>query len=79
MNLFDQVDSDGWDMVLIDEVIDIQKYPSIAIAKEDGNFITDSGKERDIMTTKGWDVQILWKDQSISWLPISEVKAINPI
>ena len=31
------------------------------------------------MTTKGWYVQILWKDISTSWLPMSEVKVENPI
>ena len=67
-NLFNRYDSDSWDMGLIDELIDIRKYPSIAAAKKDGNFITASGQERNIMNTKGCDVQILWKDQSTSWL-----------
>ena len=66
-------------MGLIDEVIDIRKDPSITVAKKDGNFITASGQKRYVMTTKGWDVQILCKDQYTSWLPMAEFKAGNSI
>ena len=40
-SLFYQNDSDGWYVGLIDEVIDIQIYTSIAIVKQDVTFITD--------------------------------------
>ena len=57
-SLFNLYESDSWDTDLIDEVIYIQKYPSIAVAKEDGSFITDSGHERDVVITKLWDFHI---------------------
>ena len=78
-NLFNRSDSDRWDMGLINEVTNIQKYPSIAIAKEDGTFITALGQYRYVVINKGWDVQIRWKDQSTSWLLMAEVKAGNHI
>ena len=34
---------------------------------------------RPIITTKGWSVQIRWKDGSVSWLPLSLVKLSNPV
>ena len=66
-------------MGLINEVTDIQIYPSISVAKQDGNFITTSVLERDGVTTKGWDVQMICKDQSTSWLLMDEYKAEKPI
>ena len=78
-NLFNQSDLNGWDTVLINEVVDTQKYTSTSIAKEVETFITDSGQEKDVVTTKGQDVHIIWKEQSTSWLPMYEVKSGNPI
>ena len=43
-NHFNQYNLGGWDTGLTNQVIDIRKYPSIAVEKEDGNFITDSDK-----------------------------------
>ena len=34
-SLFNQADLGGWDTGLIDEVIDVRKYPSTAAEKED--------------------------------------------
>ena len=78
-NLLNQADLDGSETGQIDEVIDIKKYLSIAVAKEGGTFITASGQERDIVITNGWDVHIHCKDQSTSWIPMAEVKSGNPI
>ena len=78
-NHFNQYDLGGWDTGLTNQVIDIRKYPSIAVEKEDGNFITDSDKYKYFVNTKGWDFQIRWKDQSTSWLSTANSKASNPI
>ena len=51
-NLSNQDDLDGWYTGIVDEVIDILKDNSITVVKEDGTFITDSGQERDVVTTK---------------------------
>ena len=31
------------------------------------------------MTTKGWDLCVLWKDGSTSWVPLKDLKESNPI
>lgn len=38
-----------------------------------------TGQTRNIVTTKGWDIQLQWKDGSTNWLPLSEVKECCPI
>ena len=30
------------------------------------------------MTTKGWDICVKWKDGSIDWIPLAEIKNNNP-
>ena len=32
-----------------------------------------------IITTKGWNIQIKWKNGSVSWHPMFVVKSSNPI
>ena len=37
------------------------------------------GIRKPIITTKCWNIQIKWKDGSVSWHPMSIVKYSNPI
>ena len=37
------------------------------------------GIRKPIITTKGWNIQIKWKDGSVSWHPLSIVKSSNSI
>ena len=78
-NLLNQADEDGWDTGLIDEIVDIRVDPNVAVPKSEGRIETTSGQLRDVVTTKGWDIQVRWKDQSTSWLPLMTVKESNPI
>ena len=45
---------------------------------KDSYITTSSGQRRPVITTKGWDVQVRWSDQSTGWLPLSELKESNP-
>ena len=38
-----------------------------------------NGIKRKIITTKGWDLRIRWKDESTSWIPLKELKSSNPV
>lgn len=92
-NLFNQADDDGWDCGLLDEIIDIRKDDKVAVSRDDG-YVTIDGKPVDIqdghitssngniipvITTKGWDVQVRWKDGSTNWIPMSDLKEGNPV
>ena len=77
-NLMNQADSDGWDTGLLEEILDVRKDESVAVAMKDGYITTSSGQRRPVITTKGWDVQVRWSDQSTGWLPLSELKESNP-
>ena len=47
--------------------------------RDKGTIISFDRQARDVITTKGWDIQIKWTDQSTSWLPLAVVKESNPI
>ena len=78
-NLLNQADQDGWDSGLLSEIIGLRRDGNVAVSKENGTFTTTSGMKRNVITTKGWDVNVKWKDQSTSWIPLSDMKEANPI
>ena len=63
-NLLYQADIDGWDTGLPEEIVDFRNDPDVAISKNNGTTVLPNGLERPVITTKGWDVKVRWKDQS---------------
>ena len=78
-NLLNQADGDGWDTGLLDEILDFRMNSEVAISKEDGFVELPNGHRRPVVTTRGWDVQVRWKDQSTNWLPLANLKESNAI
>ena len=77
-NMLDQVRRNDWDASLFDEIISVRKDNS-AICRGPGAYVTINGLRKPVVTAKGWSVQIKWKDGTMSWTPLSTVKASNPI
>jgi len=63
-NLYSQVDSEGCSFAILQDIIGHEKDAS-AISKDD---------ESVRFTTKGWRLQVLWKDGSSSLVPLREMK-----
>ena len=79
-NLVEQVDNDGWDSGLLKEIIAFRSNPDIAVQKGENSHTTSlNGTQRPVITTKGWDVQVKWEDQSTNWIPLALIKEANPI
>jgi hypothetical protein len=78
-NLFEQADEDGWDNGIIEEFLDIRKDNNIAISKENGTYFNEAGVERNVVMTKGWEVQVQWRDKSTSWISLYDAKAGDPL
>ena len=51
----------------------------IAVPSDQGFTETLSGRKAPVITTKVWDVKVLWKDKSTNWIPLDEIKESNPI
>jgi hypothetical protein len=74
-SLYSNVDDDGFNTGLLDEIIDHKKSDN-AIPIEKGLTGKDN---KPVITTKGWKIKILWKDGTTNWLPMSQVKSSNPV
>ena len=76
-SLISNLDVGGYDTGLMEGIISHRKMDS-AVSKSDG-YIIHNGVKRKVITTKGWDMQIKWKDGSTSWVPLKDVKLSNPV
>jgi hypothetical protein len=74
-SLYANTDEEGNSTGLLDEIVDHRKS-NAAIDIKDGLTGTD---KKPVITTKGWQIRIRWKDGSHDWLPLSQVKNSNPI
>ena len=77
-NMIDQVKSNDWDATFIDEIISARNDETIAVEKGEMAFTIVDGIRKPIITTKGWGIQIKWKNGSVSWHPLSIAKFSNP-
>ena len=76
-HLYAQVDEQGFQYLLIDEIIDHKKDGS-AVAADDG-YVFVNGRRCPRRTTKGWKLCVQWKDGSTSWEPLKDLKESNPV
>ena len=65
-NIFDQVDEEGNHSVLFDEIVDVRSNCT-HVMQQDAFLTTSSGTQRRVTTTKGWEVNLKWKDGSTTW------------
>ena len=78
-HLYAQVDDEGFDTGIFDSIIDFRRDDQVAITKDNGTFVTSQGLERPVITTKGWELLIRWRDKSTTWVPLSHAKESNPV
>ena len=76
-NMLSQVDGDGYCTQLLDEILD-HRTDGRAIRKKDKYINTKRGRKLR-KSTIGWELQVLWKDGSTSWIPLKELKESNPV
>jgi hypothetical protein len=77
-NMFAQVDSEGNQFLLLQEITDHKKDHS-AIPISEGTVQGANGQAKPKVTTKGWFLLVQWKDGSISWENLKDLKASNPV
>ena len=77
-NLLSQVDSEGFSTTLFDGIADWRK-DSDAVEMKDRFLVTKRGQRRLRQTTVGWDLLVVWKDGSETWVPLKHLKESNPV
>jgi hypothetical protein len=76
-HIYEQVDDDGQQHILFDDVIDHRKGTD-AVSPDDG-FVLHNGRRTPKRTTKGWNMLVQWKDATTTWLLLKDLKESNPV
>ena len=77
-NMMSQTDSEGHHYQLLAEISD-HHADATAISKKNGFIKGRNGNRHRKMTTRGWKLEVEWKDGSVSWVPLKDLKASNPL
>ena len=77
-NLFAQVDDEGNRQVLMKEIID-HRMNGQEVKHQDAFITTKTGTKRRRETAKGWEILIEWKDGSMNWVALKDVKESYPV
>ena len=77
-NLFAQVDDEGSRQVLMKEIIDYCTNGQ-EVKQQDAFITTRTGTKRRREPTKGWEILIKWKDGSMNWVTLKDVKESYPV
>jgi hypothetical protein len=78
-NMFAQVDQDGHRLILFDEIIG-HRVDGSQVQEGNDDIITNSlGVKRQVQTTKGWEINIQWRDGSTTWNTLKDIKDSYPV
>ena len=77
-NLFSQVEDNGDRQVLLDEIIDHRTNGS-HVLQQDKYITTSSGTRRRQETMVGWELLAQWKDGSMNWIALKDIKESYPV
>lgn len=77
-NLYSQVNEHGQQELLFREIVNHRNAPNFEHGPE--AMLTRHGQHWKIpKTTKGVEIQVRFRDESLTWLPMNEVRQSNPI
>ena len=77
-NLFAHVDQEGNRHVLLDELIDY-RVNGREVKLQDAFITTGTGTRRRRETTIGWELLAQWKDGSMNWVSLKDLKESYPV
>ena len=69
-NTIDQIDDQGWDTVILEDIVAFRSDPYVAISIGEQLYTNFNGIQRPLINKKGWCVQVKWRDQSTDWVPL---------
>ena len=77
-SIYDSADEDGQRYQLLVTIIGHMRLKEV-VYKSDGYIISNNGQKKRKVTTKGWEIEVQWKDGLHSWVPMIDVKESYPI
>ena len=77
-NHFCQVDEEGNHSVLFDEIVDV-RIDGTQVLQQDAFVTMSSGTQRGGTMTKGWELNLIWKDGSTTLNKLKNIKDLYPV
>ena len=77
--IFAQVDDEGQEFLLLEDVIDHWRYDSIALNKSNGIETKPNGNTVPKKTAMGWDLMVRWKNGTENWIALKDIMDSNPL
>ena len=77
-NMFAQVDTEGKQYLLMNEIIDHRADDS-ALRGTDGFVTIRNGNRVPKKTTRGWELLVMWRDGSSQWIKLKDIKDSYPV
>jgi hypothetical protein len=78
-NMLRQIDSEGFAITMLTSIVDFRKDEAVAVTQTDGWVVTKRGNKKKRKTTQGWKLLVQWKDDSETWVPLKDLKALHPV
>ena len=76
--MLSEVDSEGHKYQVIKD-ISAHSVDMIALKKSDGFIRSYGGNLHAKKTTRYRKLEVKWKDGTLSWIPLKDIKASNPV
>lgn len=76
-NVFTQVDDEGWQFAILDKIVEHWK-DNMANPMSEDTVRSNNGQEKPKKTTRGWHLLVQWKDGSMEWVKMKDLRASNP-
>ena len=75
--MYAQCDAEGNQFLLLDDIVDYKK-DGHAVAHSD-RYVHLQGRKKTRKTTKGWHLCVQWKDGTMTWERLADLKESNPV
>jgi hypothetical protein len=73
-NILSQVDGKGYNVSLLDSIVNYRKDSSEAVPLTDRYLYGKGGRRRFRITIAGWNLLVRWKDGSERWIDLKDMK-----
>jgi hypothetical protein len=77
--MYSQVDSEGYQYNLLDEIVNHSSTGEAVKTKEDGWHLDRKERMTRKLTTRCWYFNVQWKDDSQQLIPLKDLKESNPV
>jgi hypothetical protein len=77
-SLHSQVDAGGREFILMKEIVD-HRSDGLPVPVNDSYYMDPNGRTSRQMTTMGWKLLVEWKDGTMDWLPLKDLKESYPV